>query len=233
MTAPALPSSTTTCTSTPQAAARCSPRIRWRGGHAYRSCVAFPPWSLGIDINSPEDYRKVFDKILRSRNARRRLKKWRFLLCWVFILPTDKILRSPRTCALHWEMRGGLENCARICGWRKSRGIEIRTPAITKLNRKYGMHQTISCAIVRACKGCWMCCADSLQKAQPKKGFQKLAGIARSVGLPPEKVVKHFSPPMVKNMWETRDFPERAGRWKCDRERTLRRYAFYDGKLIT
>ena len=46
---------------------RCLDAVREfaRAGGTHIVLVSLPPWSLGIEINAPDDYRKVFDKILK------------------------------------------------------------------------------------------------------------------------------------------------------------------------
>ncbi|MBU4222734.1 MAG: TatD family hydrolase [Euryarchaeota archaeon] len=86
-----------------------------RAGGTHLVLVSLPPWSLGIEINSPADYRQVFDKVLKiARRAEEAEKVKVFVVLGVHPAEITKYygrLGLERTIEI---MNGGLE-IARIC----------------------------------------------------------------------------------------------------------------------
>ena len=93
-------------------AGRCLDAVREfaRAGGTHIVLVSLPPWSLGIEINAPDDYRQVFDKVLKiARRAGEAEKVKVFVVLGVHPAELTKYYGSlglPRSIEI---MKGGLE----------------------------------------------------------------------------------------------------------------------------
>jgi len=179
---------------------RCLEAVRefTRAGGTHLVLVSLPPWSLGIEINSPDDYRQVFDKVLKiARRAEKAEKVKVFVVLGVHPAEITK-----------YYGRLGLERTIEIM----NRGLEIEREYVDKrlaLGLKSGRpHYPVEPQIWDASNDIMRhgftlakeagCAVQVHTESSTEEGLAEIAGIARDAGLAPEKVVKHFSPPMVR-----------------------------------
>ena len=89
----------------------------------------FPPWSLGIEINSPEDYRKVFDRILKiARRAEEAEKVKVFVVLGVHPAELTKYYGRLGLSRSVEIMRGGLEIASEYVAQGKAIGLKSGRP---------------------------------------------------------------------------------------------------------
>jgi TatD-related deoxyribonuclease len=181
-------------------AGRCLDAVRefTRAGGTHIVLVSLPPWSLGIDINSPEDYRKVFDKVLKiARRAEEAEKVKVFVVLGVHPAEVTKYygrLGFERSIEI---MKGGLEIAREYVIAGKAVGLKSGRPHYEVEPKIRDASNDIMRYSFELAKDAG-CPVQLHTESATEEGLSEIAGIARSAGLSPEKVVKHFSPPMVK-----------------------------------
>jgi TatD-related deoxyribonuclease len=181
-------------------AGRCLDAVRefTRAGGTHIVLVSLPPWSLGIEINSPEDYRKVFDKVLKiARRAEEAEKVKVFVVLGVHPAEVTKYygrLGFERSIEI---MKGGLEIAREYVIAGKAVGLKSGRPHYEVEPKIRDASNDIMRYSFELAKDAG-CPVQLHTESATEEGLSEIAGIARCAGLLPEKVVKHFSPPMVK-----------------------------------
>ncbi len=180
-------------------AGRCLEAVREfsRAGGTHLVLVSLPPWSLGIEINSPVDYRQVFDKVLKiARRAEEAEKVKVFVVLGVHPAEITKYygrLGLPQTIEI---MKGGLEIAREYVekglavGLKSGRPHYPVEPKVWDASNDIMRHSFIQAKEAG-------CAVQVHTESSTEVGLVEISGIARDAGLAPEKVVKHFSPPMV------------------------------------
>jgi TatD-related deoxyribonuclease len=168
-----------------------------RAGGTHLVLVSLPPWSLGIEINTPDDYRQVFDKVLKiAKRAEEAEKVKVFVILGVHPAELTKYygrLGLERSIEI---MKGGLEIAREYVVEGKAIGLKSGRPHYEVEPKIWEASNDIMCCGFEHARDAG--CAIQLHtESATEEGLSEIAGIARSVGLAPEKVVKHFSPPMV------------------------------------
>lgn len=179
---------------------RCLDAVREfaRAGGTHLVLVSLPPWSLGIEIKVPEDYRKVFDKVLMiAKRAEEAEKVKVFVILGVHPAELTKyygrlgLLRSAEI------MRKGLEIASEYVSEGKAIGLKSGRPHYEVEPRIWECSNQIMRYSFELAKDAG-CAVQLHTESATQDGLSEIAGIARSEGLQDGKVVKHFSPPMVK-----------------------------------
>ncbi len=169
-----------------------------RAGGTHIVLVSLPPWSLGIEINSPEDYRQVFDKVLKiARRAEEAEKVKVFVVLGVHPAELTKYygrLGLPRAVEI---MKGGLEIAREYVEKGLAVGLKSGRPHYEVEPRIWDASNDIMRHSFTLAKDAG-CAVQLHTESATEEGLAEIAGFAREAGLPPGKVVKHFSPPMVK-----------------------------------
>jgi len=179
---------------------RCLDAVREfaRAGGTHIVLVSLPPWSLGIEINAPDDYRKVFDKVLKiARRAEEAEKVKVFVVLGVHPAELTKYygrLGLERSVEI---MKGGLEIAREYVVEGKAVGLKSGRPHYEVEPKIWDESNDIMRYSFELAKDAG-CAVQLHTESATEEGLSEIAGIARSAGLAPEKVIKHFSPPMVK-----------------------------------
>ncbi|CAG0958591.1 MAG: TatD family hydrolase [Candidatus Methanoperedens sp.] len=179
---------------------RCLDAVREfaRAGGTHIVLVSLPPWSLGIDINSPGDYRKVFDKILKiARRAQEAEKVKVFVVLGVHPAELTKYYGRLGLSRSLEIMRGGLEIARDYVVQGRAIGLKSGRPHYEVEPKIWDHSNEIMRYSFELAKDAG-CAVQLHTESATEEGLAQIAGIARSVGLPDGKVVKHFSPPMVR-----------------------------------
>ena len=179
---------------------RCLDAVREfaRAGGTHIVLVSLPPWSLGIDINSPGDYRKVFDKILKiARRAQEAEKVKVFVVLGVHPAELTKYYGRLGLSRSVEIMRGGLEIARDYVVQGRAIGLKSGRPHYEVEPKIWDNSNEIMRYSFELAKDAG-CAVQLHTESATEEGLAQIAGIARSVGLPDGKVVKHFSPPMVR-----------------------------------
>ena len=181
-------------------AGRCLDAVREfvRAGGTHIMLVSLPPWSLGIEINSPEDYRQVFDKVRKiARRAEEAEKVKVFVVLGVHPAELTKYygrLGLPRAVEI---MKGGLEIASEYVEQGLAVGLKSGRPHYEVEPKIWDASNDIMRHSFTLAKDAG-CAVQLHTESATEEGLAEIAGIARDAGLSAEKVIKHFSPPMVK-----------------------------------
>ncbi len=181
-------------------AGRCLDAVREfvRAGGTHIVLVSLPPWSLGIEINAPEDYRQVFDKVLKiARRAEEAEKVKVFVVLGVHPAELTKYygrLGFERAVEL---MKGGLDIASEYVKEGKAVGLKSGRPHYEVEQKLWDASNDIMRHSFELAKD-EGCAVQLHTESATEEGLEEIAGIAGDVGMPAGKVVKHFAPPMVK-----------------------------------
>jgi TatD-related deoxyribonuclease len=207
MTAPALPILDNHMHLNP--AGRCLDAVREfaRAGGTHIVLVSLPPWSLGIEINAPDDYRKVFDKVLKiARRAEEAEKVKVFVVLGVHPAELTKYYGRVGLERAVEIMKGGLEVAREYVDKDLAIGLKSGRPHYEVEPKLWDASNDIMRLSFTLAKDAG-CAVQLHTESATEEGLAEIAGFARDAGLAPEKVVKHFSPPMVKVCERTGIFP--------------------------
>ncbi len=178
-----------------------------RAGGTHIVLVSLPPWSLGIEISAPDDYRKVFDKVLKiARRAEEAEKVKVFVVLGVHPAELTKYYGRLGLAHSIEIMKGGLEIAAEYVNDGKAIGLKSgrpHYPVEPKLWDASNMLMRHSFELARD----WGCAVQVHTESATEETLKEISGIARNAGLRAEKVIKHFSPPIVKICEKTGIFP--------------------------
>ncbi len=178
---------------------RCLDAVREfvRAGGTHIVLVSLPPWSLGIEISKPGDYRQVFDKVLKiARSAEEAEKVKVFVVLGVHPAELTKYYGRLGLSRAVEVMKGGLEIACEYVREGKAIGLKSGRPHYEVEPKLWDASNDIMHHSLELAKDA--CCAVQLHtESATEEGLLEIAEIARNAGLPVEKVVKHFSPPMV------------------------------------
>jgi TatD-related deoxyribonuclease len=179
---------------------RCLDAVREfaRAGGTHIVLVSLPPWSLGIEINAPEDYRKVFDRILKiARRAQEAEKVKVFVVLGVHPAELTKYYGRLGLSRSVEIMRGGLEIASEYVVEGKAIGLKSGRPHYEVEPKIWTESNDIMRYSFELAKEAG-CAVQLHTESATEEGLAEISGIARNTGLPDGKVVKHFSPPMIK-----------------------------------
>lgn len=179
---------------------RCLDAVREfaRAGGTHIVLVSLPPWFLGIEINAPDDYRKVFDRVLKiARRAEEAEKVKVFVVLGVHPAELNKFygrVGLPRAVEI---MKGGLEVACEYVDKGLAVGLKSGRPHYEVEPKLWDASNDIMRRSFELAKDAG-CAVQLHTESATEEGLAEIAGIAKDAGLPPGKVIKHFAPPMVK-----------------------------------
>ena len=179
---------------------RCLDAVREfaRAGGTHIVLVSLPPWSLGIEINKPEDYRQVFDKVLKiARRAEEAEKVKVFVVLGVHPAELTKYYGRIGFARAVEIMNGGLEIASEYVKNGLAIGLKSGRPHYEVEPKLWDASNDIMRHSFELAKDIG-CAVQVHTESATEEGLAEIVGIARDVGLQASKVVKHFSPPMVK-----------------------------------
>jgi TatD-related deoxyribonuclease len=188
---------------------RCLSAVREfaRAGGTHLALVSLPPWSLGIEINKPEDYRQVFDKVLKiARRAEEAEKVKVFVVLGVHPAEITKYhgrFGLPRAVEL---MKKGLEIACEYVREDKAVGLKSGRPHYEVEPKLWDASNDIMRRSFELAKNSG-CAVQLHTESATEDTLAEIAGIARDARMPCENIIKHFAPPMVKVCESTGIFP--------------------------
>jgi TatD-related deoxyribonuclease len=190
-------------------AGRCLDAVREfaRAGGTHIVLVSLPPWSLGIEINTPDDYRKVFDKVLKIAQRAEEAEKVKvFVVLGVHPAELTKYYGRVGLERAVEIIKGGLEVAREYVDKGLAIGLKSGRPHYEVEPKLWDASNDIMRLSFTLAKDAG-CAVQLHTESATEDGLAGIAGIARDAGLAPEKVVKHFSPPMIKVCEKTGIFP--------------------------
>ncbi len=179
---------------------RCLDAVREfaRAGGTHIVLVSLPPWSLGIEINAPEDYRQVFDKVLKIARRAEEVEKVKvFVVLGVHPAELTKYYGRMGFERAVEVMKSGLEIACKYVSEGKAVGLKSGRPHYEVEPKLWDASNDIMRHSFELAKDAG-CAVQLHTESATEEGLAEIAGIARDAGLPVEKVIKHFAPPMVK-----------------------------------
>lgn len=165
------------------------------GSHIF--LVSKPSWTIGVTVDHPDDYHKVFDETVHMAAEVKKVGVTAFPVLGVHPAAITKMygrVGLDRTVEL---MRSGLELAAKYVEEGQAVGMKSGRP-----------HYEVEPALWEASNEILMyamelardagCPLQLHTESATLENIRELADMARRSGLTPGKVIKHFSPPMVK-----------------------------------
>lgn len=167
-------------------------------GGTHLVLVSLPPWSLGIDINRPDDYRKVFDTVLKiARRVEDEVKVRVFVILGVHPAELTKYYGRLGLDKTIEVMKGGLGIATGYVEKGHATGLKSGRPHYEVEPKLWNASNEIMQCSFELAKDAG-CAVQLHTESATEKGLSEIAGIAKKAGLAPEKVIKHFAPPMIK-----------------------------------
>ncbi len=167
-----------------------------RAGGTHIVLVSLPPWSLGVEINKPEDYRQVFDIVLKiARLAEAEVRV--FIVLGVHPAEINMLSERFGLARAVEIMKGGLEVAYDYVGRGEAVGLKSGRPHYEVEKEIWEASNDIMRRSFELAKDSG-CAVQLHTESATDENVAEIAGIARDVGLSPGKVVKHFAPPLVR-----------------------------------
>jgi len=187
---------------------RCLDAVREfaRAGGTHLVLVSLPPWSLGVEIGAPDDYRQVFDKVLAIARRAREEKVGVFVVLGVHPAEINRLSESFGLARAVEVMEGGLEVAREYIEKGSAIGLKSGRPHYPVDKEIWDASNNIMRRSFELAKDAG-CAVQLHTESATEEGLEEIAGIAKDAGLAPENVVKHFAPPMVKICERTGIFP--------------------------
>ena len=187
---------------------RCIDAVREfaRGGGTHIVLVSLPPWSLGIEIGAPDDYRLVFDKVLSIARRSRGEKVGVFVVLGVHPAEINGLSERFGLARAAGIMKGGLEVAREYVDKGLAIGLKSGRPHYPVDKDTWDASNDIMRHSFELA-GDAGCAVQLHTESSTEEGLAEISGIARDTGLEPEKVIKHFAPPMVRLCGRVGIFP--------------------------
>ncbi|MDD3248005.1 MAG: TatD family hydrolase [Methanosarcina sp.] len=177
-----------------------------RSGGTHIILVTKPTWSLGITVRKPEDYLAVFDETVEIASKIREIGVGAFPVLGVHPAEISKLAEYMELSEATETMKKGLEIAAGYVERGLAVGIKSGRP-----------HYPVSAEIWAASNeimehafslGKEQDCAVQLHtESVGEPELQDIAERAKKTGIKMYRVVKHYSPPLVKTCEELGIFP--------------------------
>ena len=167
-----------------------------RTGGTHIFLVSKPSWTIGVTVNQPEDYHQVFRETVEMAEAVNKIGVTAFPVLGVHPAAITKMygrVGLDRTIEL---MRSGLEIAAGYVEEGLAVGMKSGRPHYEVEPDLWDASNEILVYAMELAKDA-DCPIQLHTETATVEGINELAGMARKAGLSPEKVVKHFSPPMI------------------------------------
>lgn len=176
-----------------------------RAGGTHIFLVSKPSWTIGITINQPEDYRLVFDETVKMAEDVKKAGVTAFPVLGVHPAAITKMYGRVGLDKTIDLMRAGLDIAAKYVeeglavGLKSGRPHYEVEPVLWDASNELLLH---AMELARDA-GCPL---QLHTETATLENINDIAGMAKKVGLSPEKVIKHFAPPMIREF-------EKCGMW--------------------
>jgi len=176
-----------------------------RAGGTHIFLVSKPSWTIGITINQPGDYRLVFDETVKMAEEVKKAGVTAFPVLGVHPAAITKMYGRVGLDKTIDLMRAGLDMAAKYVeeglavGLKSGRPHYEVEPVLWDASNELLLH---AMELARDA-GCPL---QLHTETATLENINDIAGMAKKVGLSPEKVIKHFAPPMIQEF-------EKCGMW--------------------
>lgn len=176
-----------------------------RAGGTHIVLITLPPWSLGVTISAPEDYRQVFDKVLKiARHVKNKTNV--FVVLGVHPAEINGLSERFGIDRAAELMKAGLEIASDYVKGGKAVGLKSGRPHYPVDEKVWAISNDIMRYSFQLAAECG-CAVQLHTETMTEETSMEIAKFARHMGLPREKVIKHFAPPMVRICEKTGIFP--------------------------
>ena len=181
-------------------AGRCLDAVREfaHAGGTHIVLVSLPPWSIGVVISAPDDYRRVFDKVLSiARRVEEAGKVKVFVVLGVHPAELTKYYGRLGLARAVEIMKGGLLVAREYVDKGLAVGLKSGRPHYEVEPKLWDASNDIMRYSFELAKEAG-CAVQLHTESATEEGLSEIGRMAKSAGLAPYKVVKHFSPPMIQ-----------------------------------
>jgi TatD-related deoxyribonuclease len=168
-----------------------------RAGGTHIFLVSKPSWTIGLTVNRPEDYCKVFEETIQMAEDVKKIGVTAFPVLGVHPAAITNMYGRVGLDMTIELMRGGLEIAAHYVEEGLAVGLKSGRPHYKVEPTLWEASNEILLYAMELAKDVG-CPLQLHTESATSEGINEIAGMARKAGLPPEKVVKHFSPPMIR-----------------------------------
>lgn len=168
-----------------------------RAGGTHIFLVSKPSWTIGVTASTPEDYRSVFDETVQMARAVKEVGVTAFPVLGVHPAAITRMygrLGLDRTVEL---MTAGLEIAAQYVEEGLAVGLKSGRPHYEVEPLLWDASNKILQYAMELARDAG-CPLQLHTESATTAGMEEIANMAKSAGLAPEKVIKHFSPPRVE-----------------------------------
>lgn len=168
-----------------------------RAGGTHIFLVSKPSWTIGVTVDHPDDYHKVFDETVHMAAEVKKVGVTAFPVLGVHPAAITKMygrVGLDRTVEL---MKSGLELAAKYVGEGQAVGMKSGRPHYEVEPALWEASNEILMYAMELARDAGCPLQLHTESATPEN-IREIADMARKSGLTPGKVIKHFSPPMVE-----------------------------------
>ncbi|MBE0524729.1 MAG: TatD family hydrolase [Methanosarcinales archaeon] len=176
-----------------------------RAGGTHIFIVSKPSWTIGITINQPEDYGLVFDETVKMAEDVKKGGVTAFPVLGVHPAAITKMYGRVGLDKTIYLMRAGLEMAAKYVEEGLAVGLKSGRPHYEVEPKLWDASNELLLHAMELARDAG-CPLQLHTETATLENINDIAGMAKKVGLSPEKVIKHFAPPMVKEF-------ENVGMW--------------------
>lgn len=177
-----------------------------KSGGTHIILVTKPSWSLGIEVKTPEDYLAVFDETVEIASKIRDIGVGAFPVLGVHPAEISKLTEYMELSEATETMKKGLELAAGYVERGLAVGIKSGRPHYPVSEDVWAASNEIMAHAFNLGKE--QDCAVQLHtESVGESELQDIAERAKKTGIKMYRVVKHYSPPLVKTCEELGIFP--------------------------
>ncbi|CAD6493106.1 MAG: TatD related DNase [Candidatus Argoarchaeum ethanivorans] len=168
--------------------------------------VSKPSWTIGINIIQAEDYKKVFDETLTIAKAVREMGVGVFVVLGVHPAEISKLIEHRPLEEVVDLMKQGLDCAGKYVEKQLAVGLKSGRPHYPVSKEIWdASNHIIEHAMTLSRE---LDCAVQLHTEDTTiEMLHELWDIVKKTGMSPQRVVKHYAPPMIKEFENTGLFP--------------------------
>ncbi|RZB31043.1 MAG: TatD-related deoxyribonuclease [Candidatus Argoarchaeum ethanivorans] len=168
--------------------------------------VSKPSWTIGINIIQAEDYKKVFDETLTIAKAVREQGVGVFVVLGVHPAEISKLIEHRPLEEVVDLMKQGLDCAGKYVEKQLAVGLKSGRPHYPVSKEIWdASNHIIEHAMILSRE---LDCAVQLHTEDTTiRMLHELQDIVKKTGMSPQRVVKHYAPPMIKEFENTGLFP--------------------------
>jgi TatD-related deoxyribonuclease len=176
-----------------------------RAGGTHIFLVSKPSWTIGVTINQPEDYELVFDETVKMAEDVKKAGVTAFPVLGVHPAAITKMYGRVGLDKTINLMKAGLELAAKYVEEGLAVGLKSGRPHYEVEPKLWDASNELLLHAMELARDAGCPLQLHTETATPEN-ISDIAGMAKKIGLSPEKVIKHFAPPMVQEF-------EKCGLW--------------------